>query len=207
MQTQNVVDTQQSGILSFLRSRDNYDPDRLAADEQKLRRFYLERGYADFQVISAIADLDRERNTFFITFTMEEGDRYRFGAIEVDSVIDSIWEKTSAERRSLIKNCEMNCMAVVSGIVRDAVASEDLTLPETMTPEDLVFGLWSISLGAHSIIASSDSLLDLGVQNPDDSLMFHINQLLDSFDWKPLATEFEYSSLEPRIDREVLSQS
>ncbi len=86
----NVVDTQQSGLLSFLRSRDNYDPDRLAADEQKLRRYYLERGYADFQVISSIADLDRERNTFFITFTMEEGERYRFGVIEVDSVIPGI---------------------------------------------------------------------------------------------------------------------
>lgn len=86
----NVVDTQQSGLLSFLRTRDNYDPDRLAADEQKLRRYYLERGYADFQVISSIADLDRERNTFFITFTMEEGERYRFGAVEVDSVIPGI---------------------------------------------------------------------------------------------------------------------
>ena len=86
----NVVDTQQSGLLSFIRSRDNYDPDRLAADEQKLRRFYLERGYADFQVISSIADLDRERNTFFITFTMEEGERYRFGVIDVDSVIPGI---------------------------------------------------------------------------------------------------------------------
>ena len=86
----NVVDTQQSGLLSFIRSRDNYDPDRLAADEQKLRRFYTERGYADFQVISSIADLDRERNTFFLTFTMEEGERYRFGAIEVDSVIPGI---------------------------------------------------------------------------------------------------------------------
>ncbi len=85
-----VVDTQQSGLLSFLRSGDNYDPDRLAADEQKLRRFYLERGYADFEVISSIADLDRERNTFFIMFSIEEGKLYRFGAIEVDSVIPGI---------------------------------------------------------------------------------------------------------------------
>ncbi len=85
-----VVDTQQSGILSFLRSSDSYDPDRLAADEQKLRRYYLERGYADFQVISSVADLDRERNTFFITFSIEEGERYRFGAIDVDSVIPDV---------------------------------------------------------------------------------------------------------------------
>ena len=86
----NVVDTRQTNILSFLRSGDSYDPDRLAADEQKIRRFYLERGYADFQVISSIADLDRERNTFFITFSMEEGERYRFGAIDVDSVVAGV---------------------------------------------------------------------------------------------------------------------
>lgn len=89
-----VVDTQQSGILSFLRSSDSYDPDRLAADEQKLRRYYLERGYADFQVISSVADLDRERNTFFITFSIDEGERYRFGAIEVDSVIPDVDSET-----------------------------------------------------------------------------------------------------------------
>lgn len=86
----NVVDTRQSGIFSFLRSTDTYDPDRLAADEEKIRRFYLERGYADFQVISSVADLDRERNTFFITFSMEEGERYRFGTIDVDSVVPGI---------------------------------------------------------------------------------------------------------------------
>jgi outer membrane protein insertion porin family len=86
----NVVDTRQTSILSFLRSGDSYDPDRLAADEQKIRRYYLERGYADFQVISSVADLDRERNTFFITFSMEEGDRYRFGAIDVDSVVPGV---------------------------------------------------------------------------------------------------------------------
>lgn len=121
--------------------------------------------------------------------------------------IESIWEKTSEERRNLIKNCEMNCMAVVSGIVRDAIASEDLTLGEDVTPEDLVFGLWSISLGAQSIIASGSSLLELGVKNPDEMLMTHIHQLLDSYDWKPLSTEFDYSSLESRIDSEVLQQS
>jgi len=118
--------------------------------------------------------------------------------------IDSIWEKTSEKRRMLIKSCEMKCMAVVSGIVRDALASEDLHLPAESTPEDLVFGLWSISLGAQSIMVSSESLSDLGVQDPSQALHMHIQHLLDSFCWQPLSDQFDYTALAARIDQEVL---
>lgn len=121
--------------------------------------------------------------------------------------IDSIWEKTSAKRRMLVKSCEMKCMAVVAGVVRDAIATEDLVLPEGTSPEDLVFGLWSISLGAQTIMASSESLTDLGVKNPALALRFHIQKILDSFHWTPLSTEFDYDSIEDRIDREVLNLS
>jgi len=86
----NAIETRQSGLLGFLRSTDVYDPDRLAADEERLRRYYLNRGYADFQVVSSVADLDRERNTFFITFTVNEGPQYRFGEIVVDSSIAGV---------------------------------------------------------------------------------------------------------------------
>jgi outer membrane protein insertion porin family len=85
-----VIETRQSSIFSFLRGGANYDPDRLSSDEEKLRRYYLDRGYADFQVVSSVADLDRERNTFFITFTIDEGPRYRFGQIAVDSSVPGV---------------------------------------------------------------------------------------------------------------------
>lgn len=140
----------------------------------------------------------RTNGFFFQTYP----DYFRF---EQMLRIDSIWEKTSEKRRSLVKTCEMNCMAVVSGIVRDAIASEDLILPEDTTPEDLVFGLWSISLGAQSIMSSSDSLVDMGVQDPAENLIKHIQKLLDSFGWQPLSTHYDYSKLVPRIDQEVLS--
>lgn len=86
----NVIATRQSGMLSFLRGGDSYDPDRLAADEEKLRQYYLNRGYADFQVVSSVADLDRERNAFFIAFTLREGQRYRYGQIGIDSTIPGV---------------------------------------------------------------------------------------------------------------------
>lgn len=82
-----VVDTSQKNFLSFLSGNDIYDPDKLRADEERLRSFYYRKGYADFRIISAVADLDRERNKFFVTFTIDEGERYEFGDIEIDSGI------------------------------------------------------------------------------------------------------------------------
>ena len=58
---------------------DLYDEDRLRADEEQLRRFYFNRGYADFQVVSAFGELDEATNEYTITITVEEGERYTFG--------------------------------------------------------------------------------------------------------------------------------
>lgn len=82
-----TITTEQRGLLSFLSSSDVYDPDRLDADRERLRRFYLNEGYADFRVVSAVAELDREQNVFFITFTVDEGPRYTFGNVEIDSTL------------------------------------------------------------------------------------------------------------------------
>jgi outer membrane protein insertion porin family len=75
------------GVLGFIKSNDSYDPDRLAADQQKLRAFYLTEGYADFRVVSALAELTPDRKDFIITYVVEEGPRYKFGTIEADSAI------------------------------------------------------------------------------------------------------------------------
>ncbi len=76
---------QAGGLLGFLKSNDSYDPDRLAADQQKLRAFYLTEGYADFRVISALAELTPDRRDFVITYVVEEGPRYRFGTVDANS--------------------------------------------------------------------------------------------------------------------------
>lgn len=85
-----VIMTSERNFLSWLNSSDVYDPDRLEADQELLRRFYLSQGYADFRVISAVADFDRERNAFFITITVDEGERYTFGAIDIESNVPDI---------------------------------------------------------------------------------------------------------------------
>jgi outer membrane protein insertion porin family len=67
----------------FLSATDTYDPDRLTYDRELLRRFYLRRGYSDFRVTSAVAELSPDRESFFVTFTVDEGKRYKFGDMDV----------------------------------------------------------------------------------------------------------------------------
>ena len=78
---------QAGGPLGFLKSNDTYDPDRLAADQQKLRAFYLTEGYADFRVVQALAELTPDRRDFVITYVVEEGPRYKFGKINAESAL------------------------------------------------------------------------------------------------------------------------
>ena len=85
-----IISTTQTNILSFLKGTNVYDQDRLNLDRELLRQFYMKSGYADARILSATADLDPGGRGFFITFTIEEGERYRFGAIEVESALPSL---------------------------------------------------------------------------------------------------------------------
>lgn len=82
--------TKASRFWRIFSSNDSYDPDRLAYDQQKLRQFYLTQGYADFRVISAVAELTPDKRDFIITYVIEEGDRYKFGDIDAESEIRDI---------------------------------------------------------------------------------------------------------------------
>ena len=82
-----VVATRESRWYRFFTSEDNYDPDRMTYDRELLRKYYLTNGYADFRVLSSVADLTAERDAFFITFTVDEGEIYQFGKIDIESRI------------------------------------------------------------------------------------------------------------------------
>ena len=85
-----VISIKRSTFLSFLMRDDVYDENKLRADEEALRRFYYNRGYADFRVVSADATLDETENEYTITFTIDEGERYTFGDVEVESTIPGV---------------------------------------------------------------------------------------------------------------------
>jgi outer membrane protein insertion porin family len=85
-----IINTKQSAWFRLLSSSDHYDPDKLDYDKELLRRFYLSMGYADFKVISAIADITPDRSSFIITFTLDEGEMYKFGKVDVESKIEKV---------------------------------------------------------------------------------------------------------------------
>ena len=85
-----AISTRESAWYRFFSSDDIYDPDRLTFDRELLRKFYLKEGYADFRVISAVAELTRDREDFIITLTVEEGERYNFGKIDVETKLKDV---------------------------------------------------------------------------------------------------------------------
>lgn len=85
-----VIATKRSNMLSWLTRGDVYSEDRLSADEEALRRFYYNRGYADFRVISSSAVLDEAKNEYNVSFVIDEGERYRLGDIQVESTVPGI---------------------------------------------------------------------------------------------------------------------
>lgn len=88
-----VISSSQTNWLSWIKSTDVYDPDRVSADQETLRRFYLKHGYADFRIVSANVDLNKADGGFVVTFTVDEGVQYRTGTVQVISNVRDIDSK------------------------------------------------------------------------------------------------------------------
>jgi outer membrane protein insertion porin family len=86
------MSTKEAAFHRILSGGTTYDPDRMALDQQLIRQFYLSEGYADMRVVSAVAELTPDRRDFIITYVIEEGERYRFGNINVESQIRDLDE-------------------------------------------------------------------------------------------------------------------
>jgi outer membrane protein insertion porin family len=86
--------TKESAFYRILSTTDTYDPDRLTVDKENLRKFYLSEGYADFRVLSAVAELSPDQEAFFITFTVEEGERYKLGKVDLKTTLKDLDPKT-----------------------------------------------------------------------------------------------------------------
>lgn len=82
--------TEESHWWKFFSKNDNYDPDRLEYDRELLRQYYTNRGFADFRVVSATAELTPDQKDFFITFTIDEGEKYDFGEVRVETELDKV---------------------------------------------------------------------------------------------------------------------
>ncbi|MBR1240926.1 outer membrane protein assembly factor BamA [Bradyrhizobium sp. AUGA SZCCT0274] len=85
-----VIKTRESNLLSFLGGADVYDPDRVEADRDLIRRFYLKNGFADVQVVAALSEYDPERKGFLVTFKIEEGQQYRVATVDFQTSIATL---------------------------------------------------------------------------------------------------------------------
>ena len=106
------------GLLGFLKSNDTYDPDRLAADQQKLRGFYLTQGYADMRVVSALAELTPDRRDFVITYVIEEGPRYKFGDVTAESELRDFKPEAIVAIAGIRKGEWFNAKAIEDAVTR-----------------------------------------------------------------------------------------
>jgi outer membrane protein insertion porin family len=85
-----IIKTHESNLLSFLASGDVYDPDRVEADRDLIRRYYLKHGFADVQVVAALTEYDPEKKGFLVTFKIEEGQQYRVASVNFQSSIPTL---------------------------------------------------------------------------------------------------------------------
>ena len=95
-----VMSTTVTTWLSWIKNTDVYDPDRVNADQEALRRFYLKNGYADFRIVSANVDLDKAAGGFIITITVDEGQQYRTGTVDV---VSNVRDLDPASIRSFVR--------------------------------------------------------------------------------------------------------
>jgi outer membrane protein insertion porin family len=80
-----LMNTTEMNYLSFFKSSDVYDPEKIGTDLELIRRFYLKNGYADFRVVGSDARFDAAQGGYIITITVEEGPQYVVGSVTVDS--------------------------------------------------------------------------------------------------------------------------
>ncbi|MDP6830238.1 MAG: outer membrane protein assembly factor BamA [Alphaproteobacteria bacterium] len=107
-----AIATKESRWYRFFSSDDSYDPDRVTLDRELLRKFYLERGYADFRVLSAVAELTHDRSDFFLTFTVEEGELYKFGKVELATTLRNLDPETLRGSLSIVEGETYNAEAI-----------------------------------------------------------------------------------------------
>ncbi len=110
------IKTAETGLLAFLQTTDIYDSDRIEADRDLLRRFYLKHGFADVRITSAIGEYDPEKKSFVITFTIEEGAQYKFGKVDIQSNVRAVDPESLRSRLRTESGAVYNAEAVEKSV-------------------------------------------------------------------------------------------
>ena len=113
--------------------------------------------------------------------------------------VSSILNRAAPERKQSLRMTENSLMAIMSGIVRDAVAQGELRLAHHKTTEEAAFALLALLVGARALMHSDIPLESLGIREPRSCLLRSVDDLLDGMGWRPLANEWDYQETRRRI--------
>jgi hypothetical protein len=127
--------------------------------------------------------------------------------VRIEQIVtaDSIRSKASPQRLDSLQARENACLAITTGLVRDAIAVGDLELPPGTSPEVLVMGLWMITYGGLSLIAGKPEMAHPDLGDPSEMLRRNQNAILDGYGWRPLTHEWDYEATRRRALTEVFS--
>lgn len=126
--------------------------------------------------------------------------------IERITKVESIWDKASPERRQRFHDRDNNCMKIIHGIMRDGVECGDLNLAEGLSVDSLKFGLWSMSIGARTLMVFGIIPDMLNLEDPIQTLNRNYQIFLDGYNWAPLSTEWDYPATVMRIREELFTE-
>jgi len=126
-----------------------------------------------------------------------------YSSLEQVIRLSSVLEKTSENRQKTQRLYEAQCHGVIAGIVRDAIACGDLTVPGAVTPESILFGLWAITFGGVALFNSTETMSDMGLHEPWQALRQNQMTLIDGYGWQPLTVDYPFAETQQRLETEV----
>jgi len=112
-------------------------------------------------------------------------------------------QKVSQPRQEKVNGLTVRAMGILTGIVRDAISGGDLALIPETTPEDLAFGLWSLTEGGFAHVVQGAPLAQIGVRDAFFSVVSNCEILLDGYGWRPLSTEWDFAETRRRVNTEI----
>lgn len=120
---------------------------------------------------------------------------------------DSLREKAAPERQEKLLLFEQQCIGTLTKVIQEAIDQGDLVLPETLSPEQLTFGLWALSVGGQSLMTTGMHLDELGIKTPYEAVITNAQMMLDGVGWHPLTSEWDYMKTSLRIAEEVFPEA